>query len=108
MLFALLCRDKDDGFELRKNIDFKAPGEPTIEAVLVGTAVMRGVKMFFDTVTAVRVRCTYRTVVGALWTREATFRESRRAIDQCVPQEVFLFETEPVIIVIIFDRRTTV
>lgn len=37
-----------DGFELRKNIDFKAPGEPTIEAVLVGTAVMRGVKMFFD------------------------------------------------------------
>jgi hypothetical protein len=37
-----------DGFELRKNIDFKAPGEPTVEAVLVGNAVMRGVKMFFD------------------------------------------------------------
>ena len=37
-----------DGFELRKNIDFKAPGEPTVEAVLVGSAVMRGVKMFLD------------------------------------------------------------
>ena len=37
-----------DGFELRKNIDFKAEGEPTVEALLVGHAVVRGVKMFFD------------------------------------------------------------
>lgn len=37
-----------DGFELRKNINFTARGEQTIEAVLVGNAVMRGVKMFFD------------------------------------------------------------
>ena len=34
--------------------------------------------------------------------------ETRRAIDQCIPQEVFLLKSEPVIIVIIFDRRTTV
>lgn len=37
-----------DGFELRKNIDFKAEGEPTVEALLIGHAVVRGVKMFFD------------------------------------------------------------
>ena len=37
-----------DGFELRKNIDFRAEGEPTVEALLIGHAVMRGVKMFFD------------------------------------------------------------
>ena len=37
-----------DGFELRKNINYKAEGEATVEAVLIGTAVMRGVKMFFD------------------------------------------------------------
>eukprot|EP00425_Heterocapsa_triquetra_P014177 CAMPEP_0195138134 /NCGR_PEP_ID=MMETSP0448-20130528/157206_1 /TAXON_ID=66468 /ORGANISM="Heterocapsa triquestra, Strain CCMP 448" /LENGTH=88 /DNA_ID=CAMNT_0040176391 /DNA_START=32 /DNA_END=294 /DNA_ORIENTATION=+ len=37
-----------DGFELRKNINFTAPGEPTVEALFIGNAVMRGVKMFFD------------------------------------------------------------
>ena len=37
-----------DGFELRKNINYSAPGEPTVEALLIGYAVVRGVKMFFD------------------------------------------------------------
>ena len=34
-----------NGFELRKNINYKAEGEATVEAVLIGSAVMRGVKM---------------------------------------------------------------
>ena len=37
-----------DGFELRKNINYVAPGEATVEAVLVGYGVCRGAKMFFD------------------------------------------------------------
>ena len=36
-----------DGFELRKNIDY-ADGEECVEAVLLGYAVVRGVKMYFD------------------------------------------------------------
>jgi len=37
-----------DGFELRKNIDYKAEGEPTVKAVFIGYGVVRGVKMYFD------------------------------------------------------------
>jgi len=37
-----------DGFELRKNIDYKEEGEPTIKAVFIGYGVVRGVKMYFD------------------------------------------------------------
>jgi len=36
-----------DGFELRKNIDYRADGV-CVEALLIGYAVVRGVKMFFD------------------------------------------------------------
>ena len=32
-----------DGFELRKNIDYQAEGEPTVKAVLIGYGVVRGV-----------------------------------------------------------------
>mmetsp|Transcript_42836 Transcript_42836/g.99188 ORF Transcript_42836/g.99188 Transcript_42836/m.99188 type:complete len:295 (-) Transcript_42836:116-1000(-) len=37
-----------DGFELRKNIDYVVEGEPTVKAVFVGYGVVRGVKMYFD------------------------------------------------------------
>mmetsp|Transcript_81766 Transcript_81766/g.226498 ORF Transcript_81766/g.226498 Transcript_81766/m.226498 type:complete len:295 (-) Transcript_81766:147-1031(-) len=37
-----------DGFELRKNIDYTAEGEPTVKAVFIGYGVVRGVKMYFD------------------------------------------------------------
>ena len=36
-----------DGFELRKNIDYRSDGE-CVEALLIGYAVVRGVKMYFD------------------------------------------------------------
>lgn len=36
-----------DGFELRKNIDFRGEGE-VVQALLIGYAVVKGVKMFFD------------------------------------------------------------
>lgn len=37
-----------DGFELRKNIDYRADGEATVEAVFIGYGVARGAKMYFD------------------------------------------------------------
>jgi hypothetical protein len=37
-----------DGFELRKNIDYRAPCGATVEAVLIGYGIVRGVKMYFD------------------------------------------------------------
>lgn len=37
-----------DGFELRKNIDYTAEGEPTVKAVFIGYGAVRGVKMYFD------------------------------------------------------------
>jgi hypothetical protein len=34
-----------DGFELRKNIDYRAEGEETVKAVLIGYGVVRGVSL---------------------------------------------------------------
>lgn len=65
LLRRILCRSTDggtkssrvivavsgtiqDGFELRKNIDYTAEGEVTVRAVLLGYGVARGAKMYFD------------------------------------------------------------
>ena len=64
--------------------------------------------MLFDELAAVRVSCANRAVIWALRRRIAAFREAWREISFNVPEEIFLLETEPEIIVIICNSRAAI
>ena len=46
-----------DGFELRKNIDYRAEGEGTVKAVLIGYGVVRGVRFVHVCTAPSRASC---------------------------------------------------
>ena len=64
--------------------------------------------MLFDAVTAVGVTGTDGTVVGTLWRWEAAGRKARRQLCIDIPQEIFLLETKPEIVVVIIDGRAAI
>ena len=74
----------------------------------VETGVEAGVEVFYDDVPAIGVAGADGAIIGALWSWVAAFGEAQGLFRFRVPEEIFLFEAKPEIVVVVFDERAAV
>ena len=86
--------------------DLKFPlsgGDFGIDAFDIETSGEAEVEVFFDDFATEGIFGADGAVVGTLWGRVATDGEAKRQVGFAIPEEVFLFEAEPEVGVVIID-----
>ena len=79
-----------------------------VDALDVKAGVEADLQVLVDDVAADGVGGTDGGVVRTLWAGETAFREADRQVGLVVPQDVFLLEAEPKIVVIVVDGGSAV